>query len=226
MPKSINDSYDLNNPGHIERGKDWKKWQGVDLENQPHPRFLRFLTPVDGVRAIARTLLTYYDKRFSDDGSKIDTPREIAARWSETDQQVYALNIAKAVGCTPDATLDLHDFRTMFACVKTIIRQENGKEIAARYTDTMIEEACRRVGIVPPPPPPAAAVASDSGTQLLAISTAASTAAGIVSTTAEIWDTLAARIDVRYLIWAFVAAAIGTLVWRAYRKYRQAQRGF
>lgn len=150
-----------NNPGNLEWGS---PWQGLVPRAQSNsPRFCEFKDPVSGIRAIAVTLITYYDKRKAKDGSRIDSAREIVERWAPgaekgNDTSVYAKNIANLLGIGPnDETIDMHDYDQLFAIVSGIIGTENGfngplkgKTANTWYSDDIIEEALRRAGVVKP----------------------------------------------------------------------------
>ncbi|ELY4103820.1 hypothetical protein [Cronobacter sakazakii] len=140
-----------NNPGNLDRGS---PWQGL-VNNPSEPRFCTFKDPVWGIRALAVTLITYYDKRRAKDGSSIDTIREVIERWAppnENDTAAYIREVAKAVGVTPDMVIDLHDYDTLRPLVEAIIRHENGrgplKTLNSWYTSEVIEEGLRRAGVV------------------------------------------------------------------------------
>lgn len=150
-----------NNPGNLEWGS---PWQGLDLSKKSESkRFCWFTDPAFGVRAIAVTLTTYYDKRKAKDGSKIDTIREVVERWAPgvekgNNTSAYANNLSRLVGLDPDdESLNLHDYDTMFAMVSGIIGTENGfngplkgKTANTWYSDDVVEEGLRRAGIVKP----------------------------------------------------------------------------
>lgn len=56
LPRGIRN----NNPGNLEWGD---PWQGLDPDGQAQDkRFVVFKDPAMGIRAIARTLITYQDK--------------------------------------------------------------------------------------------------------------------------------------------------------------------
>lgn len=150
-----------NNPGNIEWGS---PWQGLDPAGKKiSPRFARFVDPVSGIRAIAVTLITYYDKRKANDGSKIDSVREVIERWApskENNVTAYAKQVAAVLAVNPNSeTLNLHDYDTLRGLVEGIIRHENGnpttygvtplKNANTWYKDDVIEEALRRAGVVP-----------------------------------------------------------------------------
>lgn len=148
-----------NNPGNLEWGS---PWQGlVPRAQSKSPRFCEFTDAVFGIRAIAVTLITYYDKRKAKDGSRIDSAREIVERWAPgvekgNNVSAYANNIARLLNIGPnDETINMHDYDQLFAIVSAIIGTENGfngplkgKTANTWYSDDIIEEALRRAGVV------------------------------------------------------------------------------
>jgi len=90
-----------NNPGNIEWGS---PWQGlVAHDKRTDPRFAQFIDPASGIRALARVLVTYQDKRRAKDGSPIDTVAEFIERWAppfENNTQAYTGEVCKAVSAT------------------------------------------------------------------------------------------------------------------------------
>jgi hypothetical protein len=175
---SSNLSHRLNNPGHIERRRDGKPevWQGV-AKFQPHGRFLAFESNVMGVRAIVVTLITYYDKRVARDGSRIDTLREVVARWApatENNVGAYATHLGHLLDMDPDQPVNIKHPEIMFGLVKGIIRHENGRDCCS---DDEIREGMRRAGIVAPPPP----LTKSGAVQSQAVTTATVSAGGAVA---------------------------------------------
>lgn len=141
------------NPGNIERTA--TRWQGMALDQSGDPRFIVFSQPVWGLRAIARTLITYQDQRRAQDGSRIDSVREIVERWApahENDTGAYAKQLAKALGIGPnDETVDVYDFGILRALVKAIVRHENGPGPLPGghwYADGLIAEGLALAGIL------------------------------------------------------------------------------
>lgn len=116
------------NPGNIRHAKG-VRWQG-QAAAQTDVEFVQFNGPRWGIRAIARVLITYQDKRRAGDGSRIDSVREFIERWAppfENDTDAYVRQVARAIGVGPDdETLDVYDFTVMRALVQAIIRHENG----------------------------------------------------------------------------------------------------
>ena len=81
----------LNNPGNIKHGDDW---QGMSAE-QADPDFITFISPVWGIRAMARTLTTYSTSY------GLNTVEGIIGRWapeSENDTASYIAHVASALG--------------------------------------------------------------------------------------------------------------------------------
>ena len=153
----------LNNPGNIEWGS---PWQGLVPREQSRyykngssqqQRFCEFIEPAFGIRAIAVTLMTYHDKRKANDGSKIDTIREVIERWApafENDVRAYADHVQKVmcqeegVCAAVDEVLDFRDYHTMRGLVVGIIAHENA---GYKYPDAVVDEGLRRAGFVKPP---------------------------------------------------------------------------
>lgn len=151
-----------NNPGNIRWGS---PWQGLVKNGKlQDASFCLFTDAAYGIRAIAATLITYYDKRKAKDGSKIDSIREVIERWAppnENDTPAYANQIARVLQVSPDSeTLNLHDYRTMRALVEGIIRHECGdpkrygvtphNNVNEWYPDEVIDEGLRRAGLTKP----------------------------------------------------------------------------
>jgi hypothetical protein len=137
-----------NNPGNIENVPG-VIWQGTD-ETRSDPRFVVFKEPKWGIRAIARVLITYQDKRRAKDGSRIDTIQEIIERWApapENDTASYVSHVSKLLEIGSTDTIDVYDYETMKRLVKAIILHENGQQ---PYTDAQIDAGLVLAGIEPP----------------------------------------------------------------------------
>lgn len=145
-----------NNPGNIEWGS---PWQGLVPEDQrTDERFCQFLTPADGIRAIARTLITYQDKRKAKDGSRIDSILEVIERWAPPSDnnptESYARGIAQLIDGVEydDEVIDMQNYEHIRPIVEGIIRHECGRgplnNVNTWYPDEVIDEALRRAGIV------------------------------------------------------------------------------
>lgn len=145
----------LNNPGNLEWGS---PWEGLVPREQSRyfatgssqqKRFCEFKDAASGIRAIARTLITYADKRKADDGSAIDTVFEVLDRWApahENDTVAYSRAVAKKVGVDPHTEIDIKDYTTLRALVVGIIAHENA---GYAYPAAVVDEGLRRAGVVP-----------------------------------------------------------------------------
>lgn len=142
------------NPGNIRHAKG-VRWQG-QAAVQADPEFIQFNGPRWGIRAIARVLITYQDKRRANDGSRIDSVREFIERWapaSENDTGAYAAAVASALSIGPDDEgVDVYHYDTMRALVLAIIRHENGPGPLPGgqwYGEPIIADGLALAGIVP-----------------------------------------------------------------------------
>lgn len=117
-----------NNPGNVMKGGD--SWQGEVQGNDP--RFVTFATPEAGIRAMAKTLLTYQEKH------GLDTVESIVSRWApatENNTVTYTNTVAKEMGVKPGDPLNLRDAATLTKLTRAMIRVENGSQ---PYTDQQI----------------------------------------------------------------------------------------
>lgn len=108
-----------NNPGNIRHGD---PWQGLAAK-QPDPDFCTFQSAVYGIRALARTLITYQDKY------GLRTIRQIIGRWAppkENDTPAYVRAVAAQTGRAANDRLDLQSYGDLRPLVEAIIRHENG----------------------------------------------------------------------------------------------------
>lgn len=131
------------NPGNIRRSSD--PWQGL-AERQGDVEFFTFKSPIYGIRALARTLITYQDKH------GLSTIRQIIGRWAppvENNTNAYVRAVADATDLDADQMLDLHDFDYLFPLTKAIIKHENGQQ---PYTDAQITKALVLAGVEPEAP--------------------------------------------------------------------------
>lgn len=109
-----------NNPGNIRHSG--TRWQGMSAE-QTDPAFVQFITPEYGIRALSKLLDTYsniYGLR---------TVRGIISRYapaSENDTAAYANAVARALGVSPDAQIDVQARKAEL--VQAIIKHENGAQ--------------------------------------------------------------------------------------------------
>lgn len=109
-----------NNPGNIRLSETfkWRGQIGADKDG-----FCIFIAPVWGIRAIARTWITYHE----DHGC--ENLRDYIGRWApptENDTTAYIMHVAKSLDVDPNKALDIH----ALACpiIAAIIRYENGEQ--------------------------------------------------------------------------------------------------
>jgi hypothetical protein len=117
-----------NNPGNIVKGN--SAWQGEVHSNDS--RYASFARPEDGLRAMAKTLQNYQASH------GLNTIDDIVSRWApstENDTASYATNVAKSMGISRTASLDLGNKETLSKLMSSMITQENGKQ---PYSDAQI----------------------------------------------------------------------------------------
>lgn len=129
-----------NNPGNIDRIAG-TKWQGAADDQSSDKRFVVFKAPEWGIRAIAKTILTYKS------AYKIKTVRGIINRWAppvENNTTAYINAVARKLGVKPNEAIDVDSCEIMFPLVEAIIAHEcNGY----KYPDKVVLEGLRRAGV-------------------------------------------------------------------------------
>lgn len=112
-----------NNPGNIDyhASNAWQGQLGIEV-GVPKPRFARFDTPENGIRALGKLLQTYQTKY------GLNTVESIIARWApsnENDTKAYIDAISKRLGVSGDQKLDLKDHGTLSGLIKGIAMHES-----------------------------------------------------------------------------------------------------
>jgi hypothetical protein len=110
-----------NNPGNIRKSD--AAWHGAVVGSDP--AFVTFDTPENGIRAMAKLLLTYQRRH------GLDTIAELIERWApaaENDSFAYIDDVATRLGIDPDEKIDLGDPAVLAALCGAIIRHENGRQ--------------------------------------------------------------------------------------------------
>lgn len=116
MPRGIRN----NNPGNIRHTS--TKWDGL-ADPPSDGTFCRFVDPEHGIRAIAKIVTTYYEKR------GIATVRGIIDRWAppvENDTAAYIDHVCQRTGLGADQVIDPREIGIMPSIVAAIILHENG----------------------------------------------------------------------------------------------------
>jgi hypothetical protein len=137
-----------NNPGNLRPGPD--PWLGQAAE-QTDADFLVFRAPEYGLRALAKTLLSYQHAH------GLKTIAAIINRFappSENDTAAYVASVARACAVAPDAPIDLRDAACLSDLIRAIVRRENG---VMPYSPALIATALALAGIGPDCGPSAAA---------------------------------------------------------------------
>jgi hypothetical protein len=110
-----------NNPGNIRKSD--AAWHGAVAGSDPV--FVTFDTPENGIRAMAKVLLTYQRQH------GLDTIAELIERWApaaENDSFAYIDDVATRLGIDPDERIDLANPQILAALCGAIIRHENGRQ--------------------------------------------------------------------------------------------------
>lgn len=109
------------NPGNIRHSA--SPWLGRATV-QADPAFVTFTDPLYGIRALAKTLLTYYLIHH------LKTVREIVERWApahENPTNRYARHVAGKLQVHEDEEIKVDQAATLEALVRAIITFENGR---------------------------------------------------------------------------------------------------
>ncbi|GAB7202382.1 lytic transglycosylase catalytic [Dickeya oryzae] len=120
-----------NNPGNIE----FAGQEGATSDG----RFAKFRTPFEGLRALSRQLLRYYDGKTT--GKPLQSVSDIVSTWAppnENDTLAYIAHISQMLGVTPDAQINMRDPNVMATMMNGIIQKENGRN---PYGDEMVRAA-------------------------------------------------------------------------------------
>lgn len=115
------------NPGNIDfnRANDWQGQLGIEIIppwSDEAPRFARFDTDENGIRAIAKIILTYRRRGISSIAGVIN-------RWApgrENDTRAYVEDVATRLGEAPDTEIEL-DAYALEQLATAIINHENAR---------------------------------------------------------------------------------------------------
>lgn len=208
-----------NNPGNLRRSKD--PWQGLAKE-QTDQKYFIFSSPIYGIRALARTLITYQDEH------GLRTVEQIITRWapaSENNTAAYIASVAKETGFKTDQPLNMHDYGFLKPLVAAIIKHENGQQ---PYTATQIDKALVLAGVEP-------TTRSLQQTRTVKggqAATAATVGLGALESVKDSLDpakdtlqTLVPYLDVaKWLLLVLTLVGIGVMVWARIDDYRKGLR--
>jgi hypothetical protein len=136
LPRGIRN----NNPGNIDR--DGTEWLGMS-QDQTDPRFVVFNSPEYGIRAIAKTLITYQSYNFR-------TIEAMINRWAppaENNTAAYINLVTERMGIPSNVPFDILDYAKARPMVEAIIAQENANYVYPAYT---VQLGLRLAGIMAP----------------------------------------------------------------------------
>ncbi|MGI9273851.1 MAG: structural protein [Endozoicomonas sp.] len=117
------------NPGSIRHGNIWHGLRTVQTDDD----FCQFISPEFGIRAMSRTLNTYYSKH------GLRTLREIINRWappSENETDAYVRSVCQRVGLAEDQRLPMGIEHMKNPLIKAIIHHQLGCQ---PYSDWLID---------------------------------------------------------------------------------------
>ncbi len=207
------------NPGNIRRNGD--PWQGLS-ERQTDIEFFTFKSAVYGIRALARTLITYQDKY------DLHSIRQIISRWAppnENNTEAYISSVAADAGFDADQPLNVHRFAHLLPLTKAIIRHENGQQ---PYTDIELTKALVLAGVEPEQ-----ANLQDSRTVKGGqVATAATASLGVVEAVQQTLDpardaliSIAPYLETaKWLLLAITLIGIGVMLWARIDDHRKGLR--
>ncbi|GLQ96479.1 hypothetical protein [Dyella mobilis] len=117
-----------NNPGNLRTG--------------PGGSFGNYATPEQGLQALSHQLGLYFNGQSAAAGYRhLQTLRDILSTYapkSENDTGAYIADVAKQMGVSPDAQLNLNDPQVMASLMRGIIQHEDGYN---PYSSEMIDHA-------------------------------------------------------------------------------------
>ena len=224
MAKPIPRGIRNHNPGNIKylRGV---RWNGRANPPMDKDGYCVYLTAPDGIRAIARTLNTYQDKRLAQDGSAIDTVQEIIQRWapsgSENPHQAEYIDFVRhEARLKPGEHVDTGDFETMFRVVPAMIHFENGVQ---PYSDAQITKGLVMAGLTPPQKPMRKS-RTMTGSYVAGASTAGIGLASYLEQYSHLVPTLAGLVS-KVPLWAVAAVGLAAVGYVVYARISDRQKG-
>lgn len=206
--------YRNKNPGNIDFNPA-NKWQGqVGKEPGPKARFAVFEEHRWGIRALAMLLITYFDRH------GCNTVAKVIDRWApptENDTSSYQRAVARALGVSTQARIDLHRWEHLRPMVQAIITHELGGN---PYSAAQIDDGVRLAGVLPSGTARAAAAVRNPGTQAAAAGGVVAGAGAAAAAAAEAAPALSAlqALDWRVALAVIAAAAIGLAVFFLLRR--------
>ena len=178
-------------------------------------KFCSFISPVWGIRALCRNLISHFDQRGADTITKIIT---IWAPPTENNTQAYIGAVAGQSGFTADQVLNLHTYADLRSIVEAIVWHENGEQ---PYSNAQFDEAIKLAGVVKTTP------AWVKNPKVLAptITAAATGAQQTIAQVHPIWDGLNAHgfhyhLNAQIIYGGFGVIALSGVLWFAYDMWK------
>ncbi|MFJ3112317.1 structural protein P5 [Pseudomonas putida] len=135
------------NPGNIDFNprNAWQGQLGIEVD-VARPRFARFDSPENGIRALGKLLINYRGKDGMPGvgGPGIDTVRETVSRWApgnENNTEAYIAAVTSKLGVKANDVINIKDVRTLRVVVGAIIAHECANY---RYPDAVFNEGIQR----------------------------------------------------------------------------------
>lgn len=223
-----------NNPGNIRHARG-VRWQGAS-PTQPDSEFVNFISAEMGVRALVRTLLTYFKQH------KLHTVRGIIRRWAPPigdrngpapgggytqNTGAYIDAVCRELGkslnrkVNADERLDVDSIAIMRPLVVAIIAHENA---GYAYPAGVIDEGLRLAGIADAKPRPLLKTGEIQGI-IAAAPLVAVSGAEVVETLGKARDQLAPAAGMSPLIQALIVllSLIGcaVVIWSRFSRQRK-----
>jgi len=214
LPRGIRN----HNPGNIEWGDPWQGLRPVNERSDP--RFCQFVSPAYGIRAIARTLITYQDKH------KIRSVADAISRWAppvENNTGAYVRAVQHAVG---GDEVDMHEYHSLRPLVEAIIRHENGvgplKTANTWYDSEVIDEGLRMAGVRPSQGklPLTKETVGATATGAVGVAELADALPGVVSAIQGAEDHLSSGNVIRIVVGIVLVASAAVIAYGQIKKYR------
>lgn len=212
LPRGIRN----NNPGNIRLSKD--PWQGL-AQVQDDKEFFKFETMTFGVRALACTIITYYDKYH------ISTIEDLIKRYapkSENYTEKYIDFVVRRSGFRSDRLLDFHQYDHIRPVVEAIILYENA---LYKIDPDIIEVALHAAGVKHATIQPRSSKRL-KGTAIITSGATISVVSEITKTTNDILPAFS-LIDRIYQMapWLGMALLVGGVGYLGYRFYKEKKTG-
>jgi hypothetical protein len=142
------------NPGNIRKNSA-NKWQGL-ADIQPDNEFCTFQDMPYGIRAMARLLINYQDKKDA------NTVRELVGRYappSENNTQGYVNSVCNYMTDRLEEHIDAitkintHDYYTLRALIEAMVQVENGGKWDSYITESQMVKGLLMAGVEAPKKP-------------------------------------------------------------------------